>query len=96
MADNIYENQFCFVDSSIIISNYFLNYYIIARYYMSSIITSKTTTHTSTGFYFMSLRKMVLFSFQIRIEILHTANDTAITSVMWNIAQASSKQNYIV
>ena len=31
MADNIYENRFCFVDFSIIISNYFINYYIIAR-----------------------------------------------------------------
>ena len=33
---------------------------------------------------------------QIRIEILHTANDTAIISAMWNIAHASTKQNYIV
>ena len=33
---------------------------------------------------------------QIRIEIAHTANDTAITSAMWNIAHASTKQNYIV
>ena len=61
MADNIYDNQFCFVDSSIIISNSFLNYYIIARYYMSSIRTIQIITHTSTGFYFMSLRKLVLF-----------------------------------
>ena len=55
MADNIYENQFYFVDSSIIISNYFINYYIIARYNMSSMRTTQTNIHTSTGFYFMSL-----------------------------------------
>ena len=33
---------------------------------------------------------------QMRIEIVHTATDTAITSAMWNIAHASTKQNYIV
>ena len=61
MADNMYENQFCFVDSSIIISNYFLNYYIIARYNMLPMRTTKTKTRTSAVFYFMSLRKLVLF-----------------------------------
>ena len=91
MANNIYENQFCFVDSSIIISNYFLIYYIIARYNIFSMSDTKTNTHTSTVFYFMSLRKLVLF-FQIRIEILHTANDTAITSAMWNTAYASTNK----
>ena len=61
MADNIYEtNQFCFVDSSIIISYYFTNYYVIAIYKVSSISNTKTNTHTSIGFYFMSLRKLVL------------------------------------
>ena len=59
MADNIYENQFCFVDSSI--SNYFINYYIIARYKLSSMSNTKTNTHTSIRFNFMSLRKLVLF-----------------------------------
>ena len=95
MADNIYENQFWFVDSSIIISNYFINYYTIARYKVSSVSNTKTNTHTPIGFYFMSLRKLVL-SFSIRIETVHTANDTAITSAMWNIAHASTKQNYNV
>ena len=60
LADNIYENQFCCVDSSIIISSYFINY-IIARYKVSSMSNTKTNTHTSIGFYFMSLRKLVLF-----------------------------------
>ena len=58
---------------------------------------TKTNTHTSIGFYFMSLDQEVgpVF-FQIRIEIIRTANDIAITSAMWNIAHASTKQNYIV
>ena len=56
---------------------------------------TKINTQISIGFYFMSLRKLVLF-FQIMIEIVHTANDTAITSAVWNIARASTKQNYIV
>ena len=47
MADNKYENQFCFVDSSIIISNFSINYYIMARHKMSSIRNTKTDTHTS-------------------------------------------------
>ena len=33
---------------------------------------------------------------QIKIEILHTANDTTIINAMWNIAHANAKQNYIV
>ena len=95
MADNIYENQFCFVDSSIIISNYFINYYIIARYKVSSTSNTKTNTHILIGFYFMSLRKFVLF-FSNQDCTVHTANDTAITSAMWNISHASTKENYIV
>ena len=51
------ENQFCFVDSSIIISNYYIH--VITRYNVMS--NTKTNTHTSFGFYFMSLRKLVLF-----------------------------------
>ena len=47
MADNTYENQFCFVYSSIIMSNYCINYYIIARYKVSSLNNTKTNTHTS-------------------------------------------------
>ena len=61
MADNIYENLFCFVDSSITISNIFFNYDIIARYKVSSMSNPKTNIRTSTGFYFMSFRKLVLF-----------------------------------
>ena len=64
MADNIFENQLFLVDSSIIMSKYFLNYYIIARYNMFSMRTTKTNTHTSIGFYFMSLMKLVLFIFK--------------------------------
>ena len=52
MSDNIYENQFCFVDSSIIISNYFFNYYIIAIYNMFSMRTTTINAHTSTGVLF--------------------------------------------
>ena len=59
MADNIYM-KISFVDSSIIISNYFLNYYIISRCNMSSMGTTQTHTHASTGYY-LSLRKCVLF-----------------------------------
>ena len=94
MAANIYENQFCFVDSSIIISNYVINYYIIARYKVSSMSNTTTNTH-QLGSILCHSGSLSCFS-QIRIEIVHTANDTAITSAMWNIAYASTKQNYIV
>ena len=53
MANNIYM-KISFVDSSIIISNYFINYYTIARYEVSSMINTKTSTHTSIGFYFIT------------------------------------------
>ena len=49
MADNKYQNRFCFVDSSTIISNYFINYYIIAKYKVSFMSNTKTNTHTSIG-----------------------------------------------
>ena len=79
MADNIYEIQFCFVDSSVIISNYFFNYYIIARYNMFSMKTTKINTQH-----------------QLDSILCHSANGTAITSAMWNITYASTKQNDIV
>ena len=54
---------------------------------------TQTNTHTSTGLYFMSLRKLVLFFFsQIRFAIVHTANYTAIISAMLNIAHDCTKQ----
>ena len=52
MADKKYGNQFCFADSSIIISNYFINYDIIARYKVSFMSNTKTNTHTSIGIRF--------------------------------------------
>ena len=53
MADNKYENQFCFVASSIIISNYIINYYIIVRHNLSFISNvTQTNTHTSIGIMF--------------------------------------------
>ena len=42
-------DQFCFVDSSIIISNYFINYYIIARYKVSSMSNTKTNLMHQLG-----------------------------------------------
>ena len=60
MADNKYENQFCFVDSSIIISNYIINYYSIARYNVSSISNvTKTNIHTSVGIIFYVTQEVV-------------------------------------
>ena len=44
MDDNIYENQFCFVDSSIIIRNYVINYDIIARHKVSSMSDTKANS----------------------------------------------------
>ena len=44
-----------FIDSSIIMSNYIINYYIIAIYKVSSI--SNTKTNNQLGLYFMSLKK---------------------------------------
>ena len=52
MADKKYENQFCFADSSIIISNYFINYYIIEIYNMTFMSNTKTNNHTSIGILF--------------------------------------------
>ena len=56
MADNKYKNQFCFVDSSIIISSYIINYYIIARYTVSQ----KLTLILQLGLYLVSLKKLFL------------------------------------
>ena len=88
MAENKYENQFCFVDSSIIISSYIINYYIIARYKVSL----KLTLIHQLGLKVMSLKKLFL-SFSNHDW---NYNDTANTSAMCNIAHASTKQNYIV
>ena len=63
-------------------------------------INTKINTHTSPGTHCMGsiLCYSVSWSWfsQIRIEIVQTANDTAKTSAMWNIAYASIKPNYIV
>ena len=59
----------------IIISNYFINYYIIARYKVSSMINTKINTRTSPGRDAGSiLCHSVSWSWfsQIRIEIVHT------------------------
>ena len=87
MANNIYENKFYY---------YFINYYMIARYKVSAISSTKSTTHIhQLGSMLCRSGSWSCFS-QIRIETVHTANGTAITSAMWNIAHASTKQNYIV
>ena len=58
MADNKYENQFCFVDSSIIISSYIINYYIIVRYKEPSISNTKTNNHTSIAIIFYVIQEV--------------------------------------
>ena len=88
MADN--NMKIGFVDSSTVVSNYLINYYIIERYKISSI--AQITLMHQLGFYIISLRSWFYRS-QIRIEIIHTANGTAITSTVWNIAHVGTKQN---
>ena len=58
MADNKYEKQFCFADFSIIISNYFINYFIIDGYNMYFMSNTKTYTHTSIGIIFYVTQKV--------------------------------------
>ena len=62
---------------------------------MSSISNTKTGLGLSIGIIFYVTQDVGNFS-HIRIKIVHTANDTAITSAVWNIAYASTKQNDIV
>ena len=38
-----------FIDSSTIIINYFISYYIIVKYKVSSMSNTKTNTHASIG-----------------------------------------------
>ena len=93
MADNM-KISFGFVDSSVIISNYFINYYIIARYRVSS-MSKKNNTHINWVLFYVTQEVGHVF-LKLGLKIVRTANDTAITSAMWNIAHASTKQNYIV
>ena len=44
MSDNKYEKLFCFADSSIIISNYFINYVIIGGNNVYVVSNTKTNT----------------------------------------------------
>ena len=95
MANNKYENQFCFVASSTIISNCLFSDCIIAIYKVSSMSNNKVTFHTSIGIRYCHSGSWPCLS-QIRIEIIHTTNATAITNATWNIALASTKQNDII
>ena len=95
MADNIYENQFCFVDSSTIIAIIFSIMISLQDIICRQLEPQKLTLIHQLGSILYHPGSWSCFS-QIRPEILHTANDTAITSAMWNIASACTKQNYIV
>ena len=72
MADNIYEHLFCFVDSSIIICNYFINYYIIASCWSEVSSMSKTKINTRTPICFVDNAQ--LFDSSESNEILPMSN----------------------
>ena len=82
MAENKYENQFCFVDSSTIINNYLINYHCN----IYCIFYEKHKTIYSYVNWDSVLYQSGSWSclFTIRIEIVHTANGTAIISTIWD------------
>ena len=67
MADYEYEHQLCFIDSSTIISNYLITYYIIAKYKISAMSNTKVALIHQLRFYII----IIIIKFDFRQDVVH-------------------------